>query len=835
MNNTSARSSLINREWTFFRDKFNMYNYENPEGGSHRVVNLPHDFMIEGDVVADAVSGSAMGFYEGGLGCYTKQLYIPEEYKDELIYLYFDGVMGQTAVEVNGAFVKNHHYGYTPFFADITPYVDYGAYNRVTVDVNANMQPSSRWYSGAGIYRDVRLIHVPKLHIKGNGIYVYTQRISYKDGKADKAFIVAEVEVCNHTDRRRIARVDVTAAYKSAACKNDTSKNAAETVVTRSGDICVEANSTAAARIRMTIDNPRLWDDIMPDLYDINVNMTEVGVFSTHLIEADNPMHDEDSTVFGIRTITADSTNGLLINNRPVKLKGGCVHHDNGILGAVSLYDSEYRKLRIHKESGYNAIRSAHNPPSTELLKACDELGIYVIDEAFDCFEAAKLSGDYSVFFKDCWKEDIEAFMKRDRNHPSVIIWSTGNEITERGGLGNGFTLANELASHMRQIDSTRLVTNAFCSFWSGLCDNEQKDNPSDKDPEFMERRSEPFVNNLDIVGYNYLDDKYCNTVKNYPERVLVGTESFPRMFDTIWANVMKYPAVIGDFTWTSYDYIGEAGIGKSFFYNKEDEEAKKKAEYMVTTFASEFPWRLAKDADFDINGNITPQGCFRRVVWGSTDTYLFSAAPDKYDMEEKVSLWGFDYIYPDWSWNGFEGKNIKVKVFSRADEVVLYLNDVEVGRKKCGSESHFTADFDITYNQGTLTAVSLDKNGQEISGASLSTTKKPCRIELKADKKELKTDGSSLAYIEALLVDEVGRLVQNMDTLMSAEVTGAATLAGFGSANPVTDENYTTGTFTSYRGKCMAVIRSGYEAGIATLTVRAKGYEDVSLDIHIV
>lgn len=374
------------------------------------------------------------------------------------------------------------------------------------------------------------------------------------------------------------------------------------------------------------------------------------------------------------------------------------------------MYDSEYRKLCKHKESGYNAIRSAHNPPSANFLKACDILGIYVIDEAFDCFESAKLPGDYSQFFKDYWKEDVTAFMLRDRNHPSIIIWSTGNEITERGGLGNGFRLANELAAQMRSLDPTRLVTNAFCSFWNGLCDNEQNHNPSDNDPTFMERRSEPFLNNLDVVGYNYMDENYCNTDKAYPERVVVGTESHPRFFDRIWDNVMQYSFVIGDFTWTSYDYIGEAGLGKSCFYEKGDEKAKKESDYLVTTFASPFPWRLAKDADFDINGNLLPQGCFRRIVWGSTDTYLFSACPEVYGMEERVSDWGFHYVYPDWTWSGYEGKRVNVQVLSRAPEVVL-----------------------------------------------------------------------------------------------------------------------------SYRGKCMAVIRAGYEKGIATLTVTAEGFHDASIEIQVI
>lgn len=823
---------LINNDWTFYPGKFDLFHYKNPESEGYRKINLPHDFMIETDVSPDSESGAAMGFYKGGIASYTKELFIPYEYEHERVYLYFDGVMGHASLDVNGSFVMNHHYGYTPFYADITDYLDYGKNNKLTLNVNASMQPSSRWYTGAGIYREVSLVHGPLIHIENDGIYCHTDRI-YNG----KAFTVTEVAVRNHTDKRRIVEVSV-----SFTPKNDANAEA----VTRKTRISIDAGQISKARIQATINNPLLWDANNPNLYNVCVETKEIGVFTTHLIPSPEPLCDSSKTTFGIRTISVDSTNGLLINNQPIKLKGGCVHHDNGIIGAVSVYDAEYKKLKAHKDNGFNAVRSAHNPPSKAWLDVCDELGLYVIDEAFDCFEQSKQPGDYGQFFEYLWEKDMASFIKRDRNHPSIIIWSTGNEITERGGLGHGFSLATALSDYVRTLDTTRPVTNAFCDFWGGLCDDEQCDNPKDKDALFLEQRSEPFVGNLDLVGYNYLDEHYAQTARNYPERVIVGTESVPKFIDTIWANVMAHNNVIGDFTWTSYDYIGEAGLGKSCFYDKSSEEEKKHAEYMLGTWQSPFPWRLAKDADFDINGIMQPQGYYRKVVWGNNGTYLFSSDPKTYNLGENISFWGFDYIYPQWNYSGFEGSPVKVHVFSRAPYVELYLNKTLVGKMENGADTHYKAIFDVQYEPGELLAISYDNNGREISRGMLYTTKAPKRIKLTADKTTLLADGLSMAFVKCEIIDEDGNSVYNAEVPMKAEIicnnpesgdviTDCAQLQGFGSGNPITDENYSRGSFKTYHGMCMAAIRSGYQKGTATLKISAPEYETAVLEIAVV
>ena len=899
------RKTNIDQGWKFLPGMFNLTNEITGQARS-REVNLPHDFMLESEVTKDAPAGPAMGYYNGGVGSYTKFLDIPYAWKDDKVFLHFDGVMMNAAVEVNGSQAALHHYGYTPFVVDITHLVNFGEQNRVTVTVNASMQPNSRWYTGAGIYRSVELVHTPKLHIAADGIFTYTKRIEYENETPTEAFLAAEVTIVNETQEDHIVKVDAILSpdrgQAATFCNGDSPES---TIVVRSASILVKAGNEAQALIPITVKNPRLWDAMHPDLYEVTARVTDQGVFRTSLIPVSGEaMTDSDSVLFGIRTVTADSTHGLLVNGRPVKLKGGCIHHDNGVLGAVSLYDSEYRKLKLHKESGYNAVRTAHNPPSAALLAACDRLGLYVFDEAFDAWGMAKQPGDYNQFFRGHWKEDMRSFILRDRNHPSILFWSTGNEIPERGGLGDGYSLAAQLAEYVRSLDSTRLVSNAMCSYWSGLDDNTLRDNlsaliksvtdggeaaqnaPDSLENTYWEERSEAFLSCLDAVGYNYAQDRYEIAGRLYPERVIVGTESFPMEIDQVWELVEKLPYVIGDFTWTSYDYIGEAGIGKSIFLNPDDPMCKQ-GPHALMSHTSQYPWRLANDADFDINGALTPQGSYRKIVWGSAETFLYSYDPASYGKTELISKWGWPDVRSCWNWTGMEGRPVQVVVYSASEETELFLNGTSQGRKPAGRACRFTAAFDITYQPGTLEAVSYD-NGMEVSRCRLSTTGAPSALRLRVDLEHmpqicntaspaadcgaadsspayasrtagsvpaadsrtadsalaadkgstsyavLNSDGSSLAYIAVEIVDNAGNVVSDASVLLSAEVTGAATLAGFGSSNPVTDENYTAGKFTSYHGRAMAVIRSGYESGIATLTVRADGMEEQSISLNV-
>lgn len=822
------RTINLDGGWKFQHTPFNLPD-ELSGKCTAREVELPHDYMLEDGVREDAPAAAAMGYYDGRVAYYSRSLFIPMEWKEERIFLHFDGVMMNAALEVNGCHVLLHHYGYTPFQADITPYVYPGEDNRITLCVNPSMQPNSRWYTGAGIFRSVELVHTPQIHIDADGIFTYTKRIEYQDGRPVEAYLCSEVTIRNQTAVPHLIKVEVSLIPDGTT----------EAVLTRSATVQVKADDTARAIVPMTLTNPKLWDVTEPNLYQVSAVITDLGEFRGRLVPAASPaITDNLSVLFGIRTVTADSTHGLRVNGRTVKLKGGCIHHDNGILGAVSLYDSEYRKIRLLKESGFNAVRMAHNPPSAVLLEVCDRLGMYVFNEAFDAWGIAKQPGDYNQFFRENWKEDLKAFILRDRNHPSVLFWSTGNEIPERGGLGDGYQLAMELAGYVRSLDPTRLVSNGLCSYWSGLDDQSAAENfrqmqelfgntagteqnaAAPVTDTFWEDRSEPFCGVLDVVGYNYMEDHYEPAGKMFPERVILGTESFPMEIDRMWDYVERLPYVIGDCTWTSFDYIGEAGIGKSVFVAPDSPEAGM-GSWALMSHSSAYPWRLANDADFDINGGLTPQGVYRRIVWGSRETGLFAADPDTFGQKEIISKWGWPRVYAHWNWTAKEVQPIHVVAYSAADEVELLLNGKSLGKCAAGKANRYTASFDITYLPGLLEAVSY-QNGKEMSRTELKTTGAPAAIRLTAEESALTADGHSLAYVSAEIVDADGNRVPDAAVSLTASVTGAGKLAGFGSANPVTEENYTTGSFTTYQGRALAVIRSGYVPGDVTLTVSA-------------
>ena len=828
----------INQGWHFGLGGMDLNSRIRGEFGN-RIVNLPHDYMIESDVYAAAPSGAASGYYNAGVAWYEKDIDIPAAWQDDQVFLRFDGAMMNATVEVNGDKAVLQHYGYAPFEADITNLVYPGQKNRVIITLNPSMQPNSRWYSGAGLYRGVELAHAPKLHIVWGGLRGFTKKIEYAaDGQPETAYLQVSAEIKNACAENRVAEVSFDLIREDTDEIVKTSKT-----VTR-----IEPLSTGTAYMTLTVDEPLLWSAETPNLYRLQATVKEKGVYKTHIVPIEKPTEDKASVLFGIRTIEADVKHGLRINGKTVKLKGGCLHHDNGVIGAVSLYDAEARKVRKLKDIGFNAIRTTHNPPSAALIEACDRLGMYVFDEILDAWGMGKQPGDYNQFFETDWKKDLTAFVKRDRCHPCVILWSTGNEITERGGLSSGYVWASKLAETIHALDPSRPVSNAVCSFWNGLDNHlareqarrakeaseaglQNADVSGEKDL-LWEEYTEAFANGLDVVGYNYMESKYEQDHELFPERVILGSENFPKEIGMHWPMIEKTPWIIGDFTWTAWDYIGEAGIGKATFYEPGDPLIGN-----PWGAGSPFPWRTANDADFDITGSVLPQGVYRRIVWGSRETAVFSYDPAVSGKVETLSLWGFPGVRACWNWNGREGAPAKIAVFSAAEETELFINGVSVGRKKAGEalihDMPLTFLFESAYRPGKVEAVSYSE-GKEVSRAVLMTAGKPASVRLTAETESLKADGASLCYVHAELADANGNVVPDADALLTAEVTGAAELLGFGSGNPVTEENYTGGRFTSYRGRALAVLRAGTEAGEACLKVTAEGIGSAEITLPV-
>ena len=832
------RSMNINREWHFGLGALD-WGARLTGNFGNRLVNLPHDYMIESDVFETAPSGYASGYYNADVAWYEKDIEIPAAWENDQIFLRFDGAMMNATVEVNGDKVCLQHYGYAPFEADITRLVYAGQKNRVIITVNPSMQPNSRWYSGAGLFRGVELVHMPKLHIAFGGLSGFTKKIEYDEaGNPETAYLQVSAEIKNEYAENRVAEVVFD------LIRDDTG----ETVKTSKTVTQIEPLSVGTAYMTLTVDEPRLWSAESPNLYRLQATVKEKGTYKTHIIPIEHPTEDTESVLFGIRTVEADVKHGLRINGKSVKLRGGCLHHDNGVIGATSLYDAEARKVQKLKEVGFNAIRTTHNPPSAALIEACDRLGMYVFDEAFDAWGMGKQPGDYNQYFETDWEKDLTAFVKRDRCHPSVILWSTGNEITERAGLGNGYVWATKLAETFKKLDGSRPVSNAICSFWNGLDDHltaeqmkkareraaggMQNADISGKGDLLWEEYTEAFSNGLDIVGYNYLEGKYEQDHEMFPERVILGSENYPKEIGVHWPVIEKTSWIIGDFTWTAWDYIGEAGIGKSTFYEPGDPRIQN-----PWGAGSYYPWRTANDADFDITGTIRPQGVYRRIVWGSQETAVFSYDPATYDKVESLSNWGFPGVQSRWNWQGREGKKVKIAVFSAAEEVELMVNGVSLGRKKAGEalihDMPLTFLFEAVYQPGTLEAVSY-KGGKEVSRSRLKTTGKPVSIRLTAETDSLKADGASLCYVHAALIDAEGNAVPDADTVLTVEVTGAAELLGFGSGNPITEENYQKGSFTSYQGCALAVLRAGCEQGEIKLTIKADGFDPAEITLPI-
>ena len=832
------RSMNINQGWHFGQGTMDLRARLSGDFGN-RVVNLPHDSMIESDVYAEAPSQAASGYYNAGVAWYEKDIDIPAEWENDQIFLRFDGAMMNATVEVNGDKACLQHYGYAPFEADITRLVYPGEKNRVIITVNPSMQPNSRWYSGAGLFRGVELVHTPKLHVAFGGLRGFTKKIEYaQDGAPKTAYLQVSAEIKNEFAENRVAEVSFDLIRDGTRETVKTSKTVAQ----------IEPLSTGTAYMTLTVDAPKLWSAEEPNLYRLQATVREKGTYKTHIVSAERPTEDSEAVVFGIRTVEADVKHGLRINGKTVKLKGGCLHHDNGVIGTVSVYDAEARKVKKLKEVGFNAIRTTHNPPSAALIEACDRLGMYVFDELFDAWGMGKQPGDYNQYFETDWKRDLTAFVKRDRCHPSVIIWSTGNEITERSGLGSGYVWATKLAEAFRKLDGSRPISNGICSFWNGLDDyltreqmkkareraagGMQNADISGKGDLLWEEYTEAFSNGLDIVGYNYLEGKYDQDHALFPERVILGSENYPKEVGQHWPMIEKTPWVIGEFTWTAWDYIGEAGIGKASFYEPGDPRISN-----PWGAPSPFPWRTANDADFDITGAVRPQGVYRRMVFGSGETAVFSYDPATFDKVETLSLWGFPGVYAIWNWQGQEGKPVKVLAFSQAEEVELLLNGRTLGRAKAGEATVHdmpgTFLFSITYQPGTLEAVGY-AGGKEVSRGKLTTTGEAKQIRLVAERDSLRADGQSLAYVWAEIVDENGSVAPNAAVKLTAKISGPAELLGFGSGNPITDENYTKGAFTSYQGRALAVLRAGYDKGEAKLTVQAEGFENAELTLPI-
>lgn len=776
------RRQDFNTGWTFQYDHAGNFANFVPSLKDGEQVTLPHDFIIGLDRDPNVPGRYRTGYFPGAAGIYMRDL-DAEALTDQKVILEIDGAFMNAVVMVNSDIVQRHPYGYTAFHADLTKYLKPGKKNRLAVYVNNCFLPNSRWYTGGGLYRDVNLLLSGRVHLAPWALFIKTESLT-----EEEAVIAVEAAVQNESEEDFRGSCICRVEYGGGLVQE----------FRLPAEIKAGTNRTLCCNI--PIASPRIWDIDTPDMYRMTVSLQKEG-----------REIDSDSTDFGIRTISADSVNGLLLNGTPVKLKGGCVHHDCGILGAAAYRDYEYRRVKIHKENGFNAIRCSHNPPSSHFLDACDRYGILVMDEAFDCWRMGKTLNDYSLFFEDWWERDLTSMILRDRNHPSVIMWSIGNEIGERAGDSDGYCWAEKIAGYARGLDSTRLITSGICAIWptenqeeelEDILFTEEKIKEVNLDTPFSRKYwgeyTEKYAKTLDVVGYNYMENRYKEDGISFPGRVICGTESFARNIDKIWELVEECPHVIGDFAWTSYDYIGEAGIGKARYFT----EDAQKPSYEIA-HDSPYPWRLANDADFDICGCLTPQGAYRKIVWGSGETYIAVHNPANFSRQEVLSLWGWPDCRHDFTYPGYEGMQMKVSVYSKAPEVELFHNGKSLGRMET---QRLTADYSITYTPGELRAVSYE-NDRILSEDMIRTAGAPYRISMKVELADRFVQDQQLVFVVLEIVDREGNLVRESDRLVEVNVTGELILKAIGSADPCSEEKYTGTSFTTYQGRVLAVV----------------------------
>lgn len=747
-----------------------------------RNLDLPHDWSIEDLPVAagknqvgpfseESQGKGSTGHVLGGTGWYRKSFTLDKSSGGKKVQILFDGVYMNSEVWINEYSLGIHPYGYTPFYYDLTPHLKpAGEPNILAVKVNNNGK-NSRWYSGSGIYRHVGLIVTEKVHIAIWGIFVTSPEVS-----AEKATVKLNIRI----DNEIMESADLKVTTKLLSPDGKTVSEAKTTVSPFKEEIIDIVQ-------KFELKNPSLWSLDSPELYKA---VTEVS-FNGKVI-------DRQTTTFGIRSLEFSAEKGFLLNGEKVLLKGGCMHHDNGPLGSAAIDRAEERRVELMKKFGFNAIRTSHNPPSRQFLDACDRLGVLVIDEAFDQWQRPKNPEDYNLYFNEWHQRDLEAMVMRDRNHPSVFLWSIGNEIKERAD-STGLLITKNLSNIIKSLDETRPVTSAICSFW---------DNPG-KTWEY----AQPAMELLDVAGYNYLWREYENDHKKYPERMMIGTESIAKEAFENWQMVEKYPHILGDFIWTSMDYLGEAGIGHSLFATPDTKPQ----------FSPGWPWYNAYCGDIDICGFKKPQSYYRDVVWKISNLEMAVHAPIPSGMKELVSMWGWPDEHQSWNWAGSKDQKLQVNVYSNYPEIRLELNGKVIGTKPVSAESKLTATFEVPYETGELKAVAL-KDGKEVETKILKTTGIPAKIRLTADRSELKASRNDLSYVTVELTDEAGNLVPNANLPVQFKIEGAGELAAVENGNPKDMKSFRTPQVTSFNGRCLAILRPSGTSGEIKLKAESPG-----------
>lgn len=771
---------------------FNKGWYFHKEGKEQNsiLVDLPHDAQLLETRSPDMPMDS--GFYPGGKYIYTKQYLCPDNIEGKTILLEFDGVYMYAEVWVNGQEAAIWPGGYTNFLVPLHKHLKAGQSNEIRVVADNSRFPNSRWYTGAGIYRNVKLYEGAQHYIPPYGVQIDT--MDYQTGRIAIRIDASHAQGCT-------AETEILFKDKVVACAK-------------------------GFHSECTIPDVQLWSDIHPHLYTAQVRLMRDGL-----------VEDEASQTFGVRQIEWDASFGLKINGDVVLLRGGCVHHDNGLLGAAAHADAEERKVRLLKEAGFNALRSSHNVCSRAMLEACDKHGMYMMDEFSDMWTQHKHKYDYATYFKEWYEKDLTAMVTRDYNHPSVIMYSIGNEVSE-SATADGVEYARKMTELVHQLDESRPVTcginlllNGLVSMGKGLYqDDGMVMNKEPKDAQKEKESGSTFVNGimnrmggvinfvgrmkkfdqasrdvfsvLDIAGYNYGAGRYKVDPKQYPRRITVGSETLPPSLYKNWEAVKRYPNLIGDFIWTAWDYMGEAGLGTAGYGEN-------------SGVLKAYPALLAGCGVIEITGEFRPEVYWNQSIWGLRDKPYMAVEPLTH-AEEKVTygMWRSTDARHSWAWPGYEGKTTTVTVYTSACRVELLLDGRKLGSKRVKACKAVFGK--ITYAPGTLKAIAYDAAGKNIGEDTLCSAGGKLAMQIKPEQSCF--ENGKLLYVNILLTDEKGIRVFGKEQKIDISIEGG-TLLGFGSANPITEESYLKTSHTTYNGMLQAVIMP--QEGVEKVNIR--------------
>lgn len=727
-----------------------------------RLINLPHDWSIEGPFSSENPATPGGGALPGGIGWYRKTFKMSDDSRGKLVFTEFDGVYQNSEVWINGHYLGFRPNGYISFAYQLNPYIHFGdTLNTIAVRVDNSRQPNSRWYSGSGIYRDVRLLITDSLHLSRGGIFVRTENVSEKE-----ALVRISVNVRNEKKQGMPCTVE------SRLIDSEGFE-----VGTKSSDNEILGGATGDFEQEIKVENPSLWSDKNPVLYRLVTSVYSEGRLVDELI-----------TPFGIRYYSFDPEKDFILNGEPVKIKGVCEHHDLGALGAAAYRRAIERKLEILKEMGCNAIRTAHNPPSPLLLDLCDEMGFLVMDETFDMWKKGKTTYDYHLYWDEWHERDLSDHILRDRNHPSVIIWSIGNEILEQWDP-SGTPMAIELAAIVRNIDPTRPITSA-CNFVE----------PSN------------FIlgsGALDLMGFNYYEETYKDFPSKFPGQCLIGSETTSALqtrgsYDMPSDSIRKWPVA-----WYLPFNEGNPDNTCSAYDNCRAPWGATHEENLLAAKAFDFVSGIFVWTGFDYLGEPTPYG------WPSRSSYfgiidLAGFPKDAYylyqsEWTDKPVL----HLFPHWNWT--EGDMVDVWAYTGCDEVELFLNGTSLGRKN-RSEGSLHMQWRVPYEPGTLKAVGVTDGDTLVS--VIETTGEPVRIVLNADRSTLKADGYDLSYVTITVVDGNGRPVPVADDLIELSLTGPGTIAAVDNGLQTGHEPFASHTIKLWKGKALAIIRTTDQPG---------------------